>query len=142
MGLFLLLIESGQLYAQITDDSEITNDSIILPGPKPFSLDAKSAIYCINILKGNRLIEKKNGSSKSTIVEVHTVWSFFLGLEENYPEGHRLRYDIIVNGTPLDWDNSFIEYGGEMINLRLLFLYRNQYPPQKEKSTTRGIYLY
>ncbi len=130
MGLFLLLTVKSQLYAQITYDSETAHDSIILPGPEPFSLDTKSTIYCINILKGNRIIEKKNDTSKSTIVEVHTVWSFFLGFEENYPEGYRLRYDIIVNGTPLDWDNSYIEYGSEMINLRLLFLYRNQYPPQ------------
>jgi len=129
LSLFLLLVVSGQLCAQITDDSETTHDSIIISGPVPFSLDANSAIYCIDLLKENRFIEFKNNTGKTTIIDVHTVWSIFLGFEQNYPEGHRRRYDIIVNGTTLDWDNCFIEYGGEMINLRLLFTYRNQYPP-------------
>jgi hypothetical protein len=133
MSLFLLLLLSGTLYTQDAGTTDLDPDSVIIPGPVPFSLDANSAKYCIQLLKGNRFIEFKNDTSKSTIIEVHTVWSFFLGLMENYPEGHRLRYDIIVNGTPLDWDNSFIEYGGELINLRLLFTYRNQYPPQDLK---------
>ncbi len=103
---------------------------MILPGSSPFSLDDRSAIYCINLLKNNRFIEIDSITGKSIIVEVHKVWSFFLGLDESYPEGFHLRYDIIVNEKPLNWDNSFIEYGGEMINLRLLFTYRNQYPPE------------
>ncbi|MDA3811154.1 MAG: hypothetical protein PF518_12600 [Spirochaetaceae bacterium] len=123
LSLSLFLILGSQLDAQ-------NPDSVIIPGPVPFSLDATSAIYCINLLKNNRFIEFKNDTGKTEIVKVHTVWSIFLGLDENYPKGHHRRYDIIVNGTPLDWDKSFIEYGGEMINLHLLFLYRNQYPPQ------------
>ncbi len=104
-------------------------DGILIPGPEPFSLDVRSAIYCISLLKNNRYIEKKSESEKYRIIKVDTVWSWFLDYDESFPEGYRKRYDIIVNGTPLDWDHSFIEYGGEMINMRLLFLYRNQYPP-------------
>ena len=48
-------------------------------------------------------------------------------------KGIDARYDIVVNGGSLDWDNSYIEYGGEMVNFRLLFTYRNQYPPKHLK---------
>jgi len=130
LTLSLFLILGSQLDAQNNRATETDPNSVIFPGPAPFSLDATSAIYCIDLLKNNRFIEIKNDSGKTEIVEVHSVWSFFLGLDENYPAGHHRRYDIIVNDTPLDWDKSFIEYGGEMVNLHLLFLYRNQYPPQ------------
>ncbi|MDC7241002.1 MAG: hypothetical protein PQJ50_11645, partial [Spirochaetales bacterium] len=57
-------------------------------------------------------------------------WSWFLDHDESFPKGHRNRYDIIVNGEALDWDNSYFEYGNDLVNLRLLFLYRNQHPPE------------
>lgn len=125
--LFLLTL-GNQLPAQNGTTEERDPDSIILPEPDPFSLDALSAIYCIDLLRNNQFIETRDSAGKPGIVKVTKVWSYFLGLDESYPEGHRLRYDIIVNEVPLDWDNSFIEYGGDMLNLRLLFLYRNQYP--------------
>ena len=108
-------------------------DQAIISGPEPFSLDGGSAIYCIHLLKTVRFFELRDENGKSEIVNVETVWSWFLEYDEEFPEGYRKRYDIIVNGSALDWDNSFIEYGGEMINLRLLFLYRNQHPPESFK---------
>ncbi len=128
--LFLILPLGSKLYAQNGTAPETGPDSIIVPEPDPFSLDALSAIYCIDLLKNNQFIEIIDNSGTSSIVKVKKIWSFFLGLDDSYPEGHHRRYDIIVNEVPLDWDNSFIEYGGEMLNLRLLFLYRNQYPSQ------------
>ena len=122
-SIFLLI--TNQIYAQ----NSASSDSIIVPAPDPFSLDARSAVYCINLLKNNRFL-KEDESGKSRIVEVQTVWSWFLEYDESFPEGYRKRYDIIVNEEPLDWDRSYIEYGGEMLNIRLLFLYRNQYPPE------------
>lgn len=121
----LFIIFSPQTYAE---DSDV-NNSIIYPCPQPFSIDARSAIYCINILRNSRYLEKTDDSAKYKIVEVETVWSWFLKYDESFPEGYRKRYDIIVNGIAIDWDNSFIEYGGKMINMKLLFLYRNQNPP-------------
>ena len=122
----LVLLLSYHLWAE----DLIVSDSIIIPDPTPFSLDAGSAIYCINLMKNNRYLEKKDKSDECKIVEVKTVWSQFLEYDESFPEGHRKRYDIIVNGTNLDWDNSYIEYGNEILNLHLLFLYRNQHPPE------------
>ena len=52
----------------------------------------------------------------------------FTGLDPGAYEGHQSRYDIELNGEPLDWDHTYIEFGGEMVNLRLLFTYRNQGP--------------
>ncbi len=130
LRLSLCLILGSQLEAQNNSAPETGPDSLIIPGPAPFTLDATSAIYCIDLLRENRFIEIKNDNGKTEIVKVHTVWSIFLGLDKNYPAGHNRRYDIIVNGTPLDWDKSFIEYGGDMLNLHLLFLYRNQHPPR------------
>lgn len=130
MSLFLYLIMSILLSAQSGTTPERDLNSAIIPGPIPFSLDSASAIYCIDLLKNNPLIEIKSDSGNSRIVRVETVWSYFLELDEKYPAGHQLRYDIIINGKSLDWDKSFIEYGGDMLNLRLLFLYRNQYPPE------------
>ena len=131
--LYYLLISffllSLPLYAQ-SGDSESEFGSVLYSEPQPFSLDARSAIYCIEILKNTPFIEVKDETGASTVVKVGTVWSLFLGIDEQFPEGCRRRYDIIVNGEALDWKNSFIEYGGEMLNLHLLFLYRNQHPGQ------------
>lgn len=115
-----------------TEDSAVTGkdlDSSIIAGPEPFSLDSESAVYCINLLKQTPFIEIRKDSI-SRIIKVDTIWSLFLGYEEDYPAGHRRRYDIIVNGEALDWNNSFIEYGNDMLNMHLLFLYRNQHPPE------------
>lgn len=47
---------------------------------------------------------------------------------ESMPPAHRRRWDIVLNGTPLDWPNTYIERGGKLVNLQLLFTYRNQRP--------------
>lgn len=121
--MLLSFLICSQLYTQNTE-----LNSYIIPGPEPFSLDAGSAIYCIGLLREIEFIEVKTKSGNE-IVKVKSVWSFFLEYDQSYPSGHQKRYDIIVNGDPLDWNNSFIEYGGHMINLRLLFTYKNQHPP-------------
>ena len=130
-GLFIItVVILLMINNRISAQGSSSGDPIIVPGPDPFSLDVVSAIYCINLLKNNRFLEKNEESGSLEVIEVETIWSWFLDYDESLPEGYRKRYDIIVNGSPLNWDNSFVEYGGEMLNLRLLFLYRNQYPPE------------
>ncbi|MDC7124116.1 MAG: hypothetical protein PQJ46_01015 [Spirochaetales bacterium] len=128
-----LFIFSNLLYAQDSTEKNTDTKDTIVKTPEPFSIDARSAIYCINLLKNNRYLEKQNNKAKYNIIEVKTVWSWFIKYDESFPEGYRKRYDIIVNGNNMDWDNSYIEYGGKMINLKILFLYRNQYPPESLK---------
>ena len=103
--------------------------TVLYPDPEPFSIDAESAVYCISILKGKRYLERDD-SEHYSVVQVETVWSELTGYNEAYPPGHRRRYDIIVNGAYLNWDNSYLEYGNDMINMRLLFMYRNQHPSE------------
>ena len=121
---FLFLMPVNHPGAQDTAESVK-----IFPEPEPFSLDAGSAVYCISLLKNNHHMEKNTVTGKYRIIEVDSVWSWFLDYDTSYPEGYRKRYDIIVNGSPLDWNDSYIEYGEEMMNMRMLFLYRNQVPP-------------
>lgn len=42
---------------------------------------------------------------------------------------HARRYQLYLKDAPLDWQNSFIRYRGEMVNLQGLFTYRNQELP-------------
>ena len=130
-ALLLLFFPGGDLIAQSDGSPDTGSGTVIFPEPVPFSLDSISAIDCIALLRETHFLQVKNDEGESATLVVNTVWSYFLGYDERYPEGHRLRYDIIVNGSPLDWDRSFIEYGEEMLNLRLLFLYRNMHPGQE-----------
>jgi hypothetical protein len=45
------------------------------------------------------------------------------------PVGHQYRFNLLVNGESLDWEQTYVEYDGKLTNLRLLFTYRNQHPP-------------
>ncbi len=63
-----------------------------------------------------------------TIVRVRSVRSVWVDFNPHAYENHQNRYDVELNGESLDWDHLFIEYDGKMVNLRLLFTYRNQQP--------------
>lgn len=63
-----------------------------------------------------------------TIVPVASVRSVWIGVNHEAFANHQNRYDLELNGEPLDWDHLFIAYAGSMVNLRLLFTYRNQKP--------------
>lgn len=103
--------------------------TVIIPGPEPFSLDAYSAVQIIAMLKREHLVELRQDGGRPRIVAVRTVYAVPAGVIAAYPAGARLRYDIVLNGTRIDWNNTFIDYGEGLANLRALFTYRNQYPP-------------
>ena len=103
--------------------------SVILQSPEPFSLSAYDAIQAMAMIRSNGLLEHRTDSGRISIVAVHTLWAVFKGVDPAGFAGHQRRYDLILNGAPLDWDHLFIPYGTGLINLRLLFTYRNQYPP-------------
>ncbi len=120
---------SEDLGGDPANDSPPT-DSFIVPGPEPFSVDAFSAIQLIAMLKRVGLLEVYVGKLRPDIVAVKTVWAIPVGINSAYPVGHRRRYDIVLNGSRIDWDNTYIFYDEAMTNLRALFTYRNQYPPK------------
>lgn len=103
--------------------------SAIFPSPDPFSLDARAAQTCIDLLRleGFLLIQSDTDTSPE-ILPVREVYAWFLNFNNDMPPGHRRRYDIYVNGEPLDWEHSYIEWDGRMTKLQILFTYRNQYP--------------
>jgi hypothetical protein len=123
----LMLLCSTLAAAQSLPDSAAP--TVIIPGPEPFSLDAYSAVQLIAMLEREHLVEVRDGAGRPNIVVVRTVYAIPSGVMPDYPAGARLRYDIVLNGSPVDWDHTFIVYGEELVNLRALFTYRNQYPP-------------
>lgn len=74
------------------------------------------------------LLQRRNPDGAPEIVPVRSVRVVFVGVKDEYPEGHRLRYDLLLNGEPVEWDRLYIEYDGRMTSLQLLFTYRNQRP--------------
>lgn len=123
----------------------------IYPSPEPFTLDARAAQLCINLLRqemfllgtsdssspgvaredsADGLPENPRSGSQKQIIRVRRVWARQVEVDREMPPGHRRRYIIEVNGKPLDMSNHFIEWNGSMVNLQLLFTYRNQYPPR------------
>ena len=122
-----------------------------MPAPKPFSLSAGDAVGAIALLQRvgflsvldtdvqpggtgrgrpprERLGTRVPESYPLKTVEVREVWAVFLGLDESFPPGHQRRYDLVVNGSPMDWERTYIRYGGRRVHLQQLYTYRNQHP--------------
>jgi hypothetical protein len=101
----------------------------IYPSPQPFSLDARAAQTAIDLLRRARFLLVEQERGPADILSVREVYAWFLEYDDFWPPGYRRRYDIYVNGQPLEWERTSVEWGGEMVNLQILFTYRNQYPP-------------
>ena len=100
----------------------------LVPAAEPFTLNAYDASQAIAMINRARILQYWDGSSKPHNVTVRSVWAVFVGVDLHAYEGHQSRYDLELNGERIDWDHTYIEYDGEMVNLRLLFTYRNQRP--------------
>ncbi|MFP4385089.1 MAG: hypothetical protein ACLFST_05000 [Spirochaetia bacterium] len=103
-------------------------DSIIQPVPEPFSLnfyDARQAAAVIS----RALFLVRRIQEKRITVRVNSVEIYFEEKDVSMPVGHQYRFNLLVNGEALDWEDTYVEYNGKMTNLRLLFTYRNQHPP-------------
>ena len=103
--------------------------SVIVPSPEPFTLNAYDAIHLRHLLHRVGFLQRWDGSGHPETVAVETVYAVPAGIDRDAPGGHKRRYEMRLNGEPLDWDRLYIEYGDRMMNLRALFTYRNQYPP-------------
>lgn len=100
----------------------------VVPAPEPFSLGSYDAIDAVWMLRRVRFLQWWDGQTRPQIVAVRTVESVWVGYDPDAYDGHQNRYDILLNGEPLEWDRLYIEYHNDMVNLRLLFTYRNQQP--------------
>lgn len=102
---------------------------VIMPTPQPFSLSAYDALHARALLHRVGFVQLWYGTGAPDTVRVREVDTVETGRIDGMPPGHRVRYDLRLNGSPLDWDHTYVEYNGRMVSLQLLFTYRNQYPP-------------
>ncbi len=100
----------------------------ILPAPEPFTLNSYDVIDAVWMIRRSFALVYRNGDGRRRTVPVRTVRSVWVGFEPDAYENHQNRYDVVLNGEPLDWDHLYIEYAGSLVNLRLLYTYRNQQP--------------
>jgi len=100
----------------------------ILPAPAPFTLNSYDVIHAVLMIRQEPALLRVGEDGSRTIVPVRSARSVWVDFNPDAYENHQNRYDVELNGEPLDWDHLFIEYDGSMVNLRLLFTYRNQQP--------------
>jgi len=109
------------------EPAEWPRSTAIYPAPEPFSVNYHDARLATAMIRRERLLIRRVGSGRE-IVAVRTIGIREVGTDERFPDAHRTRYDLVLNGAPLPWDELYIEYGGRLLNLQLLFTYRNQRP--------------
>jgi len=102
----------------------------IVPNPEPFTLNSYNVLQAVALIRRVGFLQVWEGEGFPETIAVDSVRSLPVGTEPDTTPARRSRYTILVNGEPLSWDHSFIEYDGRMMNLRLLYSYRNQHPPE------------
>lgn len=99
----------------------------IFPAPEPFTLNGYDALQAMAVIRREGLLIERTGEGRAIVV-VESVEAVPADPIEDYPPQHRRRWNLLLNGEPLRWDTTYIEYGGRLLSLRLLFTYRNQRP--------------
>jgi len=99
----------------------------IWPAPDPFSLNGYDALQAMSLIRRAGLLVERTGEGRRTVV-VESVDAVPAEPLPEYPPGHRDRWDLLLNGEAISWDTLYVEYGGRLLSLRLLFTYRNQRP--------------
>lgn len=135
LGIILTSVNDFPLFAESPfAESRFPRSSHIHPTPDPFTLNGRDAIQALWLIRrAGLLLHHTPGGTSETIVvrRASDVRAVHAGHDPNAPgRQHAERYDIEIDGEPLDWRNTFIRYGGYMTNLQLLFTYRNQTPPE------------
>jgi hypothetical protein len=109
------------------DPPEWPRSGEIYPAPDPFTLNGYDALQAMAIIRREGLLIERTGDGRDIVV-VDSIEAIPAEPIEDYPPQHRQRWDLLLNGEPLRWDTTYIEYGGRLMSLRLLFTYRNQRP--------------
>jgi hypothetical protein len=121
-GVLLLLLYPVPAAAQESQASGM------LPSPAPFTLNIYDAMMAASMLERVGFVQIREGKGEVRTVAVESVRIVRAGTDARYPEPHDRRYDILLGGTELEWNRTYIEYDFRMVNMRLLFTYRNQRP--------------
>ena len=92
----------------------------------PFSLNAYDAVHALYLLRRELFLQVLGEGGEYRTVRIRNVRAVRLP-DAEYPltPFERKRYDILVNGEPLEWENSYIEHDERRVNMRLLYTYRN-----------------
>lgn len=122
-----ILISPEDLPPDAIEPSTWPRSTTVNPTPDPFSLMWYDAQHAAALIRRAGLLVHRGPGGRETIA-VRSVEIVEVGPVEDLPPAHRRRWDLILNGEPLDWSNTYIEWGGELTNLQLLFTYRNQRP--------------
>ena len=104
-------------------------DPPLVPASDPFTLSSYDVIDAVWLIRRSEYLLWWDYESRPQTVTIASVQSFWTGYDPDAYEGHQNRYSILLNGKPIDWDHLYVEYDGDMLNLRLLYTYRNQKPP-------------
>lgn len=123
IAVLFLLIPTAQIKAEDQRDTWG-----LLPGPRPFTLNLYDARMAEALLERVGLIEVRTGPDSTRIVKVRRVRIEYVAKNPELPEPYRKRFDIRLNGRPLDWNKTYIEYDFRMVNMKMLFTYRNERP--------------
>lgn len=114
-----------------------------LPAPEPFSLSGRDARHAMALLRRVGFVSVADsaiapgGGAPGTwapsayplvTVAVRDVRARFVGVDDTFPPGHVRRFDLLINGGPLEWGRTYIFYDGRQVLLQQLFTYRNQRP--------------
>jgi hypothetical protein len=100
----------------------------IVPAAQPFTLNSYDALDAVALLYRVGFVQLRFGDGSLRTIRVRTARTVWVDYDPDAYEAHRNRYDVVVNETPIDWDHTYIEYERRMVNLRLLYTYRNQQP--------------
>jgi hypothetical protein len=99
-----------------------------VPSPLPFSLNSYDVIDAIWMIRRARVLLYRYADGSVEPLPVEAAQSVWVDYRPEAYAGHKNRYDVLLNGEPLDWGNTYIEYDGQMLNMQLLWTYRNQRP--------------
>ena len=119
--------ESGVSFPFEGEMGTFPRSPFIYPTPEPFSFSWRDARTLVSLLRrGERIVELVDGVRTTVVVEdvaVSEIEPF-----EALPGPHRRRWQITVNGKQPVWTDTYISYEGRLVNVQLLFTYRNQRP--------------
>lgn len=127
ISLLLSTLAAPSLYAR--EESTFREPS--LESSAPFSLNSYDAVHALYLLRRTLFLRRRVAEGEFETIRVRRVRAVRLPDAENpVTPFEKKRYDIRLNGELLDWERTYIAWGGRMVNLRLLYTYRNGALPE------------
>ncbi|MFO7730916.1 MAG: hypothetical protein R6V86_09140 [Spirochaetia bacterium] len=111
------------------NDGKVSGESTrLLPASEPFTLNLYDAQMAEALLWRVGMVEVRTGANSTRLIRVKKVRIEYVAKYPELPEPFQKRFDIRLNGQALEWNKTYIEYDFRMVNMRMLFTYRNERP--------------